>query len=128
MSPFSQKSKSIVPSTSKRVFERIPPSVPISGLSGAPAFSEGAVFSLMSLFTEELSPFVVDVTSEMRKQNTLTERNSYANKIPYSPILCNLLTVFNQSREIQMKKAWWPRWMTQAMLHCTSSNMAAMTS
>lgn len=74
MSPFSQKSKSIFPSTSKRVFERIPPSLPISGLSGAPAFSEGAVFSLMSLFTEELSPFVVDVTSEMRKQNALAER------------------------------------------------------
>ena len=74
MSPFSQKSKSIVPSTSKRVFERIP-SLPISCLSGAPEFSEGAFFSLLSLFTEELSPLVVDVTPEMRTQNALTERN-----------------------------------------------------
>lgn len=74
MSPFSQKSKSIVPSTSKRFFERIL-SLPIGCLSGAPGFSEGAVFSLLSLFTEELSPLVVDVTSETRKQNALTERN-----------------------------------------------------
>lgn len=74
MSPFSQKSKSIVPSTSKRVFERIPPSLPINGLSGAPGFSEGAVFSLLSLFTKELSPFVVDVTSEMRRQHALIKR------------------------------------------------------
>lgn len=74
MSPFSQKSKSIVPSTSKRVFELIPPSLPINGLSGAPGFSEGAVFSLLSLFTKELSPFVVAVTSEMRRQHALIKR------------------------------------------------------
>ena len=67
MSPFSQKSKSIVPSTSKRPFERIP-SLPITCLLGAAGFSEGAVFSLLSLFAEEFSPFVVDVVSEMRKK------------------------------------------------------------
>lgn len=114
MSPFSQKSKSIVPSTSKRVFELIPPSLPINGLSGAPGFSEGAVFSLLSLFTKELSPFVVHVTSEMRRQHALIKRTgSYVNKIPYSSVLCNLL----MAQTDQINKVWQPYSMTQCYVN-----------